>query len=172
MRIRSAIVVACVAAAAAVAALAVPAGAGNGGYVLTIEKVVVGELPPGTEFVVNVFCVDSEQNGSVDVVEDLTFPGDGSDTVFVPLSGAELPVTCTVTETDDGGATSVAYACEDDPGATECTAENVIEIFEPGEDSTITVTNTFAPPEPPPPPPPPPPPEPAQAVAAGPRFTG
>lgn len=35
----------------------------------------------------------------------------------MPAGAGQGPHVCTVTEVDDGGATSVAYACEDDPGA-------------------------------------------------------
>lgn len=172
MRVRRMIAVGCVAALGAVAAgLAVPAGAGESPHVLNIEKVVVGDLPPGTEFIVHVVCVDDSQNGFLGVDEELPFTGPGSESVEVLLSGAELPVTCTVTETDDGGAATVAYACEDDFGASECVDDNVIELFEPGE-STITVTNTFeAEPEPEPAPEPLEPPA-AAPVAGAPRFTG
>jgi hypothetical protein len=47
-----------VAAAALVAVTALPVGAGNGGSapILTIRKVVVGPVPPGTQFVETVNC--------------------------------------------------------------------------------------------------------------------
>jgi hypothetical protein len=112
------------AAAAFVAVTAVPAGAGEPGTAapLHIRKVLVGPVPPGTQFVVTVACEGNEFPG-----EPIIFTGDGGS----PASSVELvfdaqgnPVgsgdtvtfidagTCTVTETQTGGASSVSYECE------------------------------------------------------------
>ena len=113
-----------VAATAFVALAAVPAGAGEPGTAapLHIRKVVVGPVQPGTQFVVTVACEGNDFPG-----EPIIFTGDGGS----PTSSVQLvfdaqgnPVgsgdtvtfvdagTCTVTETQTGGAASVSYECE------------------------------------------------------------
>ena len=86
--------------------------------------------------------------------------------------------TCTVTETVNGGASSVGYACDIVRGSSDqigtpflgsCTAGNAVSFNDVINDSaTITVTNTFPTPAPPTPPAPPM----ARAVQIAPAFTG
>jgi Domain of unknown function (DUF5979) len=104
-----------VAAAALVALTAIPVAAGgNGAAPLTVDKVVIGPVPAGTQFVVTIQC-DSEiiNNGggmgasSAQLVFDAQGNPVGPDTVTFNDGGQ-----CTVTETQNGGASSVIYECE------------------------------------------------------------
>ncbi len=93
----------------------VPAGAGGiGAAPLTIEKEVVGPVPPGTEFTVTVECEDSDGGPIIEgdlasATVDFDEAGDPQDDNVINFQG---PGTCTVTETETGGAASVSYACE------------------------------------------------------------
>lgn len=152
---------------AALALAASPAGAGKPPE-LTVTKVVDGTAPPGAQYVVEIDC----EGADIQPSSQLTFTGAGSQTVQVFDSG----VTCTVVESATSGA-AVSYACEitnnAGGGDSACTADNAV-FFETGAvDTTITVTNTFAPPPAPPEPgevaaePPP-----AEPVTAAAQFTG
>jgi hypothetical protein len=136
--------------------LVAPAGAGDIGTTLDVEKVVVGTPPPGTTFAVQVTC----DNG---VNAQLVFTG--AETQTVPIQPLDPSMICTVTEPGTGGATSVAFACADQQGATECQSDNSIQIFEGGT-TEITITNTFDPSTPLTPE------TPATPVPGTPRFTG
>ena len=124
---------------AATVAFVPSAGAGDleDPSVVTVTKVVEGEVPDGTEFVVEVDCGD--EGGPV----ELTFgAAGGTEEVFVDFGG------CTVTETDDGGAASVTYVCQiDDPGdqgePSTCQGDQTVQVDAPGTLATVTVTNTF-----------------------------
>jgi hypothetical protein len=153
---------------------------------LTITKVANGPTTPGQTFTVHVACspatIDFGPDGTGDV--DVTFVVDGAG-VVQPTAGQTIgfrgETTCTVTETGTGGATSVSYACtgtagtEVDAAAGWVSGEAVIDpslepcvtagpqatpmevdIVEPDQAATVTVTNTL----------------PAAAVAIQPRFTG
>ena len=108
--------IAVVGAATALAVLpALPAGAGRTGVApLHVRKVVVGPVPAGTQFVVQVSCDDNIIfNNSGGSSETLVFDAQGNpagtgDTVTFNEGSAE----CTVTETQNGGAASVSYQCE------------------------------------------------------------
>ncbi len=98
----------------------VPAGAGSiGAAPLTIEKEVVGPVPPGTEFAVTLAC-ERERTGEPIIANP---GGDPVASATVDFDEAGDPQvanvftfvnagTCTVTETETGGAASVTYACE------------------------------------------------------------
>jgi hypothetical protein len=157
--------------AATVAALAAPASAGQNLNV-QVHKVVVGNAPPGTTFTVHYACSDGGPSG------DLSFDASGDP---VPANdnffNANVPgTTCTITETGTGGATTVAYACEDDGiNATCAPSGNEATFDSPDQTSTsvtFTVTNTFAEPTPDTTPAGPAAPEPATAVVSTPVFTG
>ena len=131
-----------------------PAGAGKRiGAQIDVEKVVVGTPPPGTTYAVVLTCDDGQ-------VFPLTFNGPDAQVVTVLLS--EPGMICTVTEPGTGGASSVSFACADDPTSTECQSPNSIELVEPA-DGGFTITNTFDPSTPV---------TPATPVPGTPRFTG
>jgi hypothetical protein len=152
-------------------ALGAPASAGENLHV-EVNKVVVGSAPAGTTFTVHYACTDGGPSG------DLTFDATGDP---VPANdnffNANVPgTTCTITETGTGGATTVAYACEDDGVNASCAPSgNEVTFDSPDETSnnvTFTVTNTFAEPAPDTTPAGPAAPEPATAVVSTPAFTG
>jgi hypothetical protein len=155
---------------------AAPAGAGAPpSNTLTIVKQVTGTVPAGTTFTVQVDCVS--QLGSSTVIPTVTFDSTGQPTTDNHFNvGAGH--TCTITETEDGGATSVAYQCQyftnDEQPLGQCdpTDHNVVHFGDViGDSATITVTNTF--PTPPPPTTTTTPPSTAPAaVQAAPTFTG
>ena len=156
------------------AALLTPASAGAGDIpiaTVTIEKVVVGDAPDDAEFTVVAECIGTEG------VQLMFGPDGGSESA----DGFETEFDCTVTETDDGGASSVSYSCEAVglPQDVQCDSDDSFQIdandLNDDASVTVTVTNTFDP-------------EPtttvapttvaptttaaAQAVTAAPAFTG
>jgi hypothetical protein len=182
------------AAGALVVVAAGPAGAGvDGGNqpILTIRKVVVGPVPPGTQFVETVNC-DGEiirPGGHGSSSRQLTFDAQGN-----PATSGSIEFIddgqCTVTETQTGGAASVVYECEGtvpppmmlegsgrssprvagpappQPCETSGPQSDPITVNIVGEDEevTVTVTNTFVDPGTAA--------TPAAAVSAEPLFTG
>ena len=153
-------------------ALGAPASAGENLHV-EVNKVVVGSAPAGTTFTVHYACTDGGPSG------DLTFDATGksvpaNDNFF---NDGVLGTTCTITETGTGGATTVAYNCQDDGVNASCAASgNEVTFDSPNNTSnnvTFTVTNTFGGASPTPTAPAAQPePEPATAVAGVPRLTG
>jgi hypothetical protein len=181
----------CVAVSVAALAVFVLAGTAAGGPTpvtnqLTIVKTVDGPVSLDTTFTVSIDCTN-------DVIDD----GDGgTDTATVEFDSTGQPTTpdvidlvfdvqgtCTVTETEDGGAASTTFECEG--GATVAPAavapvcpeagpvedDIVVNKSFPAIDATVTVHNTFvatptttAPPTPGP--------QPAAQVVAKPTFTG
>lgn len=102
-------------AAAAVMALAAPASAGENMHV-DINKVVVGTAPAGATFTVHYACTDGGPSG------DLTFDATGKP---VPANSnffndGVVTTSCTITETGTGGASNVAYNCQDDGVNASC----------------------------------------------------
>ena len=154
---------------------------------LVVTKIVEGPVPPGTEFVVEVDCSSPIKTGAgaegFDDPDPIVFGEEGgSETIQIPPFVDE----CTVTETDDGGASSVVYGGEDngcDITATDSDVTADFPGFAPGADPSggpppivgvtceVTVTNTFDPP-PEPAPAAQPAANAAAAVPVGPRFTG
>jgi hypothetical protein len=172
---------------AALAAVLVAAWmpAANGGEVdnsFTVVKEVVGPVPPGSVFEVEVEC--QNQGGAPDEGANggtVTFDEDGNPTSPNTLD-VGLFTTCTATETVTNGA-AVSYACAVSGGdnapegdsQVACEDDQTVSFGEIlGANGTITVTNTFE--EEPPPPPPPPDVEPDDVVPdvvnATPPFTG
>ena len=185
MRIRSVAALLGALALVAVLGLVTPADAQNGngsGNYVVVEKVVDGPVPEGTVFEIEVDCTSVNPAGSPEAEATPSVPdpdpvtlefdanGDplGTDMVSAPLYG-----TCKVTETDDGGASTVSYECAVPPlpngtadpqlngvpveciddqtvgfGRTADAEENAeYELI--GAEGTVTVTNTFDPePEP------------------------
>jgi hypothetical protein len=167
-------------AAGVLVALASPASAGENMHV-EVNKVVVGSTPAGTTFTVHYACTDGGPSG------DLAFDATGksvpaNDNFF---NDGIVTTSCTITETGTGtgGASSVAYNCQDDGVNASCgSSGNEVTFDSPTNTSnsvTFTVTNTFGgapstttatptttvPPATPQP-------EPATAVAGTPRLTG
>jgi hypothetical protein len=161
-----------VVAAALVALPALPAAAGDGGSapILTIRKVVVGPVPPGTQFVETLNC-DGEiirPGGPGSSSGQRTYDAQGN-----PVTNGDFEFIdngqCTVTETQTGGAASVTYECEGtvpppmmlegsgrssprvagpappQPCQTSGPQSDPITVNIVGKDEevTVTVTNTF-----------------------------
>ena len=182
MRIRSVAALLGALALVAVLGLITPADAGNGsGNYVVVDKVVDGPVPEGTVFEIEVDCTSTVPVGSPEaeatpsvpdpdpVILEFDANGDplGTDMVSAPLYG-----TCKVTETGNGGSSTVSYecavppppngtadpqlngvsaACKDDQTVAFGTpdAEQNAEYELIGAEGTVTVTNTFDPePEP------------------------
>ena len=181
-----------VAAVALVALAAGPAGAGDGGNapILTIRKLVVGPVPPGTQFVETLNCDGDiiRPGGPGSSSGQRTFDAQGN-----PVTGDSFEFIdngqCTVTETQTGGAASVTYQCEGTvppplmlegsgrsspriagrrPPVCETSGPQTdpitVNIVGEDEEVTVTVTNTFVDPGAAA--------TPAAAVEGEPRFTG
>jgi hypothetical protein len=132
-----------------------------------VLKTVRGTPPPGTQFEVTIACegVTIIPPGRSQVVLRFDAAGTPQDPSAVRFEGEG---TCTVTETQTGGASSVTYECAltaGDPSIPPpCTPSGpqtspiTLNVTTPRSSSSVTVTNTF---EPPPTP-----------VVAPPRATG
>ena len=120
----------------------------------------------GETVTVTVTNTFDQEVGSLDVVKDVTGLGDPGDTTFTitvdcdddafdetlvfnedeslasgttPITEIPLGTSCTVTETDDGGADSVTY----DPNGGTAADPPTVTIDTEGETVTVTVTNNF-----------------------------
>jgi len=133
--------------ASVLVALGAPASAGENMNV-QVHKVVVGIAPPGTTFTIHYACSGQGPDG------DLSFDAAGKP---VPANSnffndGFLGTTCTITETATGGATSVAYSCEDNGVDASCASSgNEVTFDSPTNNSntvTFTITNTFVEPTP------------------------
>jgi hypothetical protein len=168
VKLRSLVLVASLVVGAGFVVAAPSASAGEGTATLTVIKTVEGTPPADAEFVINVFCVDVDTEGTapVDVRtpaglqeivydEDITFGPEGGEEEFVFTGPAE----CTITETDDGGADEVingeSEVAIEDPTLYEAEITNVFS-------DVVTTTTTAAPTTT----------AAAAAAAATPRFTG
>jgi hypothetical protein len=106
---------------------------------ITIAKTVVGTAPSGTTFTVSLDC-----GGGPNLI---TFDATGQATslaTYSPLAGQ----TCAVSETSNGGASSVAYACVNETPSNNqvtCSTDGASVVFGDTNSgsATITVTNTF-----------------------------
>jgi hypothetical protein len=153
---------------AGLVAVAPPVSAGEGTATLTVIKTVEGTPPADAEFVLNVFCVNVDTEGTEPVDEltpaglqeivydeDITFGPDGGEEDFVFTRPAE----CTITETEDGGADEVINGeieiAIEDPTLYDAEITNVFS-------EVVTTTTTAAPTTT----------AVAAAAAATPRFTG
>lgn len=107
---------------------------------LDVFKSVVGPVPGGTTFTVDVDCDGTEFDRTLafDSVGDLDSGG--------PLPIEDIPVgtDCTVTETGTGDADSVAYEVD---GVPVLIPPPTVEIDTDGQAVTVAITNTFDEPE-------------------------
>ena len=134
--------------AAVLVAGATPADAGGEFLSVDVTKVVVGDPPPGSTFVVRNDCESAAVDASFEAAggfKELTFANEGS--------------SCSVSEPQNGGADSTTFACQPLENVSCDTTSFVVDEFDAGV--SITVTNTFVPSPPP-----------AAAVEAAPTFTG
>jgi hypothetical protein len=110
---------------------------------LTLEKVIDGgaasEVPDGVTFTLGVDC-------EFDGVDLIGFPQEvvlaTPDDLSATLTGLPVGSVRTVSEPDDGGATSVAF---DPPGAEDGISGEVTITDDLQDPVTVTVTNTFDP---------------------------
>jgi hypothetical protein len=133
-----------------------------------ILKRVNGAPPPGTSFEARLVCdgVTIAPGGQTEAVVRFDAAGTPQDPSAFQFEGSG---TCTLIETQTGGATSVTYECvltAGDPGVPPpCTPSGpqtgpvTLNVTTPRSSSSVTVTNSFEPPAPPP-------------VGASPRVTG
>jgi hypothetical protein len=157
-------------------------GAGAGAVEFEILKTVNGAPPPGTVFEVTLACdgvtiLPGGEGGQSQAVVRFDAAGTPQDVSAFRFDGEG---TCTVTETQTGGASSVTYECfikggeEGVPGP--CTPSGpqsnpvTLNVTTPRSPSSVVVTNTFEPQQPPEPPRPPA--VVAPPVPAAPRLTG
>ena len=156
---------------AAVLAVAIPLGGNTLGGAqtlptLTVNKVVTGAVPPGTTFTVTVVCTVTADAGSSGggvtpqtlttvpptTTTTITFNAQGDPTSGNMVSPNNVPASCTVTETANGAARSVSYACALGSTSLDTTCSTSEQTVTYGADSsgaaTVTVTNTFPPPPP------------------------
>jgi hypothetical protein len=128
-----------------------PAVSGTADFELL--KVVNGTPPPGTEFVVTLSCEGVTINPGGQSQTTVRFDAGGSprDPASLQLQGTG---TCTVTETQTGGANLVSYECGQaagEPGGapplcpvTGPQADPVtLDVVTPHSPTSVTVTNTF-----------------------------
>jgi hypothetical protein len=119
---------------------------------LTINKTVVGTVPTGTTFTVTATCDSTITPGSPEIfTAHFDSTGAATDThAFSPKVNQQ----CTVTETGDGGATTVGYQCTFaprttaavTPGSCDSPTGHVVTFGSiSGDSGTVTVTNTFTP---------------------------
>lgn len=154
---------------------------------LTIVKTVSGPVPAGTTFTATVEC-----DGDIIVVDQgpdtdtatVTFDETGQPTSPDTISFKNQDGSCSVTETETGGAATTTYSCEStlpavqvapavpapDPDVCETTGPQsdpiTVNIVDKDQTATVTIANTF------PEPTPQPGPEAAPEVVATPTFTG
>lgn len=119
-----------------------------------ILKTVNGAPPAGTTFTVTLACDGATifpggENGQTQVVVRFDATGTPQDPAAFRFEGSG---TCTVTETQTGGATSVTYECAltagegapppCTPGGPQ-TSPVTLNVTTPRSSSSVTVTNTF-----------------------------
>jgi hypothetical protein len=138
----------------------------SGSIEFEILKTVTGTPPAGTTFEVTLACdgVTVTPPGESQVVVRFDAAGTPQDVSAFQFSGEG---TCTVTETQTGGASSVTYECALTMGEEgippPCTPSGpqsdpvTLNVTTPRSGSSVTVTNTFEAPAP---------------VATPPVFTG
>jgi hypothetical protein len=155
--------------------------AGAGAIDFEILKEVHGTPPPGTQFEVTLACsegVNIFAGGAETGVNQVVVTFDAAGNPDVAGFRFEGEGTCTVTETQTGGASAVTYECFLTAGETNgapppCPPSGpqeyppTLNVTTPRSQGSVVVTNTFEAPKPPPTPP-----KPAPPVAAPARFTG
>jgi hypothetical protein len=152
--------------------------AGAGAIDFEILKTVNGTPPPGTVFEVTLACQEGvtilpggQENGQNQAVVRFDAAGAAQDPSAFRFEGEG---TCTVTETQTGGASAVTYECfltagETNGASPPCppsgpqTDPPTLNVTTPRSQGSVVVTNTFEAPQPAPPAPP---------VTAPARFTG
>ena len=102
-----------------------------------VHKSVSGTAPQGTTFPFDVECTVGDVTGG-----SFSLAAGGSSTATVTWDGESAP-SCTVTETDTGGATSTAYVVDD--GASTAGTAATTDSLEDGSTSVVTFTNTYTP---------------------------
>ena len=135
-----------------------PAGAGGGSEnEVVVVKSVVGPVPAGAQFEVEVSCLNQDNGGSEPMVTTLIFDETGAPVGNDSVVLGALSATCTVTETVTNGAT-VSYACAvsaTHDGGTDagtegadpvsCLDDQTVQFMDIDlAVGTVTVTNTFA----------------------------
>jgi len=140
----------------AVASTAIPGGAGAPAATNTVivEKEVIGDVPAGTTFTVEVTCESQlDAHAAAVVPVEITFDENGDPTSDNSLT-TPAGTRCTATETEDGGATSTTYDCDMEHGLSDQNGSPFLGNCGPddnqatfgdvvGDTATITVTNTF-----------------------------
>jgi hypothetical protein len=131
--------------------------ADSGSAEFEILKRVSGTPAPGTVFEVRLACDGVTIAGQSELVVRFDAAGTPQDPAAFQFEGSG---TCTVTEIQTGGATSVTYECTltaGEPGVPPpCTPSGpqadpvTLNITTPRAFSSVTVTNSFEPPAPPP----------------------
>ena len=141
-------VLACVAmTAASIAVFATPASAGFD-FTIVVDKVVVGDQPPGAQYELEVTC-SSQSGGGTPASDSVTI--DGPTETALELSAnygtiGPLPIRCEVSEPESGGATP-SFSCESTVLESVCAGSSI--VFTNGGATglvTFTATNTFVPP--------------------------
>ena len=137
-RIAAVAAIATLAAAAVSAGIATPGGAQaiDNQVHLTVNKVVAGNQPAGTQFTIDISC---SRNGDPPTSSSVVMngPGNVAEADYL-LDG---PVVCTITEPATGGATA-SFDCST-TGNAQCNG-NVVTFVNGGSTGTVTVTNTFS----------------------------
>jgi hypothetical protein len=172
MRTRSVVAVLGALALVAMLGLITPADAGEfeGDNYVVVEKVVEGPVPEGTVFEIEVDCdltprpvsSSAEATPSVPDPDPVTLKFDANgDPLGTDMVSAAPFQSCKVTETVDGGASTMSYECAvplelngdaESQGIVQvaCIDDQTVGFGEvKGAEATVTVTNTFEPePEP------------------------
>jgi hypothetical protein len=131
-----------------------PTSAVSGSVDFEILKVVNGTPPPGAEFVATLSCdggVTVDPGGQSQTTVRFDAGGVPTDAASFQLQGTG---TCTVTETQAGGAGTVSYQCARTAGETDgapplCPVGApqpdpvTLTVVTPHSPSSVTVTNTF-----------------------------
>lgn len=142
---------------------------------VNVDKVVTGEVPADAQFAISVACENrvggarqsftgSSEGLDAALQADLTYGASGGSEYLVSYEAAS----CTVSETDDGGAVTSSITVEDCGSdvstlqAPEAAGPSGDFIIPEPTDCTQTVTNEFAPPAA----------QPADVVQQQPGFTG
>jgi hypothetical protein len=138
--------------------------AGAGGIDFEILKEVKGTPPPGTQFEVTLACSEGVTifAGGVESGNQVVVTFDAAGNPDVGGFRFEGEGTCTVTETQTGGASAVTYECFLTAGETNgapppCppsgaqTDPPTLNVTTPRSQGSVVVTNTFEAPKPAPP---------------------
>ncbi|MFM8304016.1 MAG: hypothetical protein ACKOA9_06940 [Actinomycetota bacterium] len=132
-----------------------PAGANPIDIEITVNKEVVNPPQAQTQFTIKYSCSDGE-DFSESGTKTLNWRQIGNGMwkllppqadFYVDLSEAENDVTCTISETNAGGATSSTITCDDADNAT-CSSSTTVTIDEEEDESAtaeFTVKNDFTP---------------------------